>query len=136
MIHHATAGAGGTLAAWAGTAALAVTTVLATLDTTAVTVAAIGTAGTIATGLLVYLQARAGRRADDARNKADATNRLVDQLQEQLKTEVARAAEDRAAWTTRQADLERRVTEVNLGVARLIGQLQAHGIEPVWHPTA
>lgn len=127
-VAHHLAGVAGT---WAGTAALGVATVVATVDTTQVTIAGIGAAGTVATGLLVYFQARASRRADEARDRADGTHRLVDQLQEQLAASAARQGVLEHLVDELRHDLD----ETRLGVARLIGQLQAHGLDPVWTPT-
>lgn len=114
------------------------------MDPMALLGALLGFAATIATALTGYRQHRATQATERAKvdvelqaERTTGLNALVDQLQEQLRTEIAAREADRRMVDELRRDmgiLQVRMAEMQVGVTRLIGQLEAHGIEPVWRP--
>lgn len=67
--------------------------------------------------------------------KLDGSDRLINQLQEQLEAEVKLRAEDRATIRKLEAELAelgRKFARTEIGVDRLHAQLATLGVVPVW----
>ena len=114
------------------------------MDPTAVLAAVLGLVATIATMVTGLRQSRSTQAVAQAKidaaaasKRTDGIDRLVDQLQEQLNIEAqARVADRRTIDDLRRelGGLQVKMTEMQVGITRLIGQLEAHDIEPVWRP--
>lgn len=114
------------------------------MDPMAVIAAVLGFVATLATLVTGYRQQRTTLATERAKvdvelqaTRTTGLNALVDQLQEQLRNEIAAREADRKMVDALRRDmgtLQVRMTEMQVGVTRLIGQLEAHGIEPIWRP--
>lgn len=114
------------------------------MDPMAILAAVLGFVATLATLVTGWRQHRNTQATERARidvelqaTRTTGINALVDQLQEQLRTEIIAREADRKMVDELRRDmglLQVRMTEMQVGVTRLIGQLEAHGIEPVWRP--
>lgn len=114
------------------------------MDPTPIVLGVLGFVTTLATIITGYRQHRGTQAAERAKidaslvaERTDGIYRLVDQLQEQLNTEAAARVTDRATIDDLRkelAGLQVKMAEMQVGITRLIGQLEAHDIEPVWRP--
>lgn len=107
------------------------------IETTEITLGALGAIQAIFIGWMSYRQARGEHKSADADRKLTATDRFVDQVQEQLNNALASAAADRQLAVQQQQEmhaLRLEMTEVQIGVLRLTGQLEAAGLKPEWEP--
>ena len=117
---------------------------LLAVDTTTVTVTVIGAFQALILAWFGLRQVRNEQKTEQTKAateglgvQATATDKFVDQLQEQLRSEIERATQDRAqiaAQAVELGDLRRKMTDLEVGVIRLTAQLEAENLEPVWTP--
>ena len=110
---------------------------LLALDATAISVAVIAAANAVVVGYLGFRSEANRQRTTRLAQEQTKADQLIDQLQEQLSSEMTFRSADRQHIAELERDHRRlyfRVIALESGALRLISQLQELGHEPIWTP--